>query len=90
MGYPAIHRSETDEGIYFGTTTHVVVAQDVSDYSLIADTSRVMNVERVLLSERHENPYGGVSGSPCFLVRENLLVELVAFVTEHNKGLYRY
>jgi hypothetical protein len=87
VGYPAMHRSETDDGIYFGTTPHVVVAQDVSDYALIAETSRVMNVERKLLSEQHENPYGGVSGSPCFLVQKNLLVHPVAFVTEHHKGL---
>jgi len=87
VGYPGINRHETDKAIFWGTTPHVMIAQDVSDYSVIANTSRVMNVDRELLSEKYENPYGGTSGSPCFLVQQFSSVKLVAFVIEHLKGL---
>jgi hypothetical protein len=81
VGYPGYLRKETDEGIYFGTTPHVVIAQDVSAFGVICDLSRVMSIDRVLLSEQNENPLGGVSGSPCFLMQDYTYLHLIGFVT---------
>jgi hypothetical protein len=87
VGYPGRNRIETERAIFWGTTPHLLIAEDVSNYSMVAKTSRVMNLDRELLSERYENPYGGISGSPCFLVQKYSSVELVAFVTEHLNDL---
>ena len=81
VGYPGYLRKETDDGIYFGTTPHVVIAHDLSPFGIISDVSRVMNVERVLLSHQNENALGGVSGSPCFLMENYTFLHLVGFVT---------
>ncbi|HTV41501.1 MAG TPA: trypsin-like peptidase domain-containing protein [Candidatus Sulfotelmatobacter sp.] len=82
-GYPCRNRNETDEAILWGTSPHSFIAKDVSDTSIIAVTSRIMSLERKLLSKETDNPYGGLSGSPCFWTRDFVSIELVAFVSEH-------
>jgi len=87
VGYPGRNRYETNKAIFWGTTPHVLITEDISNYSIVAKTSRIMNFDRELLSERHENPYGGISGSPCFLIQRYSLLQLVAFATEHLTDL---
>jgi len=79
VGYPGRHRTETDHGIVFGTTPHVMIAQDVN-HGLVARTTDMMTMDRHLVAEQHENPYGGTSGSPCFVMKNYTSVELVGFV----------
>ena len=90
-GYPGIYRTESDSGITFGRTPYVVFTADVSETTGIADVSHVMDTNRRLYrQDGQENPYGGISGCPCYLIRENYLTELVGFVTEEGMNLLRF
>lgn len=83
VGYPKRNRFETDKNILWGTSPHLFLAADVTDYTIMAKTDGIRNMDWQLLSERHENPYGGISGSLCFAIKKNWLVEPIAIVIQH-------
>jgi hypothetical protein len=89
-GYPVRNKRETDEAVFWGTSPHAFIVKDVSYNFFTANTSRVMGLDRKLLSEEHKNPYGGISGSPCFWTKDFEKIELVAFVSEYLQPALKF
>lgn len=82
LGDQGQFRSLTDEGLAFGVMTYSVQVSSVDGLRFHADISRmdskyVQQPVRDPKSSRH----GGISGSPCFLMRKNQPSRLVGFVT---------
>jgi hypothetical protein len=84
VGYPGRHRIEFDKAIYWGTAPFLFGVADVTKHSIYVNTERMVTLARQRLSEIHENPYGGVSGSLCFALEKNLKPCLVGIVSEHG------
>jgi hypothetical protein len=72
VGYPGKFRSATDEGVQFGRMLHGVSVSDVSNLRVAAKISKA---------------HGGISGTPCFLVRSGKPSLLVGFATEEGFGI---
>ncbi len=92
-GYPGIARSATDEGLKFGTTIYACEVSDVSGLRVVADLSKAETKffePPVRLPEPETSPHGGISGSPCFLVRDDRPVRLVGFVTTDCLDILRF
>jgi hypothetical protein len=93
IGCPARYRSETNEGVHWGRAPHVVIVEDVSGNSIITKTNRVVDVKnRERLYDKHDNPFGGVSGSPAFLMKNYSSTELIGFAIEDwaHLGIFRF
>jgi hypothetical protein len=83
IGYPGRHRVEFDKAIYWGTTPHLSIASDVTERNIYSSTQRMVNLNRQRLSGIYENPYGGVSGSLCFVLQKDFRPQLVGVVSKH-------
>jgi hypothetical protein len=82
LGDQGRFRSLTNSGLEFGVTTYLVRVSSVDGLRFHADISKmvskyVQQPVRIPKSSSH----GGISGSPCFLMRENRPSQLVGFVT---------
>ncbi len=84
-GYPGMARSATAEVVDFGTRIYACEVSDVSGLKVVADLSKAVT-EYYGKPARTPAPgtsqHGGISGSPCFLVRDDWRVRLVGFVTD--------
>jgi hypothetical protein len=84
LGDQGIFRSGTVQGLEFGVTTYAVEVSSVDGLRFHSDISKMkMRYVRSPAREPGSNPHGGISGSPCFLVRRNRPCQLVGFVTGH-------
>lgn len=90
IGYPGRVEACTSIGVRFRRTPYVTFASDVSDTRVVSDISRMKRLKRRSEDEGPENEYGGISGSPCFLVRRDLQVELVAFTIEKGLNILKF
>jgi hypothetical protein len=84
-GYPGIARAAAEEGLDFGVMTYACEVSDVSGLKVVADLSKatMKYYEPPVRTPKPEtSPHGGISGSPCFLVRDNRPVRLVGFATD--------
>jgi hypothetical protein len=84
LGNQGIFRSGNEGGLCFGVTTYALKVSDVSGSLLVADLSDAkIKYELSPLGATNSGsiPHGGISGSPCFLVRRDKQAQLVAFVT---------
>lgn len=82
FGYPGFLRCATAEGVGFGRMCYAVNVSDVSVSRFVADVSqaKAIYVEEQNRGEE-DNPHGGISGSPCFLVQDDRPLRLVGFAT---------
>lgn len=86
IGYPGRFRLETNIGVQFGRFTYGVNVSDLSGLSVVADISQM----RFIYDQPPKdspNPHGGISGSPCFLVRNQRKPQLVAFANSVGLSL---
>lgn len=78
FGYPGYLRSVSGEGIQFGRFSYAVSVSGVSGLRFIADVSHAKRIYAPQFEGiETTNPHGGISGSPCFLVRDDRTVQLV-------------
>jgi hypothetical protein len=85
LGDQGIFRSATGGGLEFGVTTYACEVSDVSGLRVVADlsTAKKFYVKHPSRSpEPGVSSHGGISGSPCFLVKGDKPVRLVGFVTD--------
>lgn len=88
VGYPGRFRSATKTELEFGRVLYALRVADVSGPFFIADMSKAQ--ERFeKRPRRSKNPHGGISGAPCFVVREGLM-RLAGFVTESGDRIMRF
>jgi hypothetical protein len=92
IGCPGRVPASTSIGVQFRRVPHVSFVYGFNDRFFMADLSRM----RPLGSEKEEeadreNPYGGISGSPCFFLHpRGLLPELVGFATSVSMSLLQF
>jgi hypothetical protein len=89
VGFPGHIAAQTSIGAKFNRTLHATFAYDVTDRCVIADVSRLKPKEKQGNDKKNAD-YGGISGSPCFVVRHNISLELVAFATSHGLDVLRF
>jgi hypothetical protein len=79
IGYPGVFRSATVESVQFGRTPYALSVSDSSADGLrfSADISKAIYEESQL-----QDKHGGISGSPCFLIRQGWPAQLVGFTSE--------
>ena len=85
LGNQGMFRSATGEGLEFGVTTYACEVSDVSGLRVVANLSTAKKIyakQPVRTPESGASQHGGISGSPCFLVRDDRPVRLVGFVTD--------
>jgi len=89
LGDQGKFRSLTDAGLGFGVTTYSVQISSVDGLRFHANFSKAESnyvMQPVRVPEPNSSPDGGISGSPCFLMRENQPSELIGFVTGDFMG----
>lgn len=91
VGYPGQFRIIKDGGVYFGRMNYGVQVSDVSRHHMCANMSnaRLVGTSRADLQSAKRN-YGGISGSPCFLVRTGAMPQLVGFATSSALRILRF
>lgn len=72
IGFPAKGRLESENAVGFPRQPIGVQASQVGEFSFL---SQVINLKL------DETDYGGISGAPCFVVRERAPIRLVGFAT---------
>ena len=84
LGDQGIFRSATDEGLEFGATTYAIEVSSVDGLRFHSNISKAETRHaRSPVGIPKSSPHGGISGSPCFLVRQDSPSKLVGFVTGH-------
>lgn len=89
VGNQGIFRSGTKNGLCFGATTYSLQVADFSGFRVVADLSKAETkyaMQPMRASQPETSPHGGISGSPCFLVRQDSQAHLVGFVTANCLG----
>jgi hypothetical protein len=83
IGYPGRVRADTSLGVRFKRQANAVFAYDLNETTIVTDVSRLMPGLRDGLGDQvPDMDFGGISGSPCFLVRPNATLRLVGFAKE--------
>jgi hypothetical protein len=90
VGFPGRIQAQTSIGVKFWRRLHATIAYDVSDSCVYSDVSRLKSSKPEPESVRQASARGGISGSPCFLVRQNLLLQLVGFATSEALNVLRF
>jgi len=72
IGFPGKGRQDAEDSIGFSRQPIGVQATEVGKFGFYADVGNL---------EKHVEDFGGISGSPCFLLRENKPIRLVGFTT---------
>lgn len=72
IGFPGKGRVQNETAVGFPRQPIGVQASHVGEFSFI---SNVLNLQL------DESDYGGISGAPCFIVREGAPIRLVGFAT---------
>lgn len=89
LGYPGVFRSATDEGVSFGRMRYAVNTSAVSGSYFYADISKAKSIYDQKVKSK-EDLYGGISGSPCFLVRRDRPVHLLGFANSISLKILRF
>ena len=90
LGFPGRIKAHTSIGVRFVRGFHAARAYDVTDRRVFANLTRMKpsrsqpQPEPELVGRK--GGYGGISSGPCFLLRENLVPQLVALATEDAFG----
>jgi hypothetical protein len=88
VGYPGQFRTTTDKSVEFGNVTFAIYVSDANRFSVVSDmTDNVSLFEKQFKQINAEYSYGGISGSPCFLVRADKRVHLMGFVHSYSESL---
>jgi hypothetical protein len=72
IGFPGKGRQDGENSIGFPRQPIGVQATEIGNFGFYADVGNL---------EVYADDFGGISGSPCFLVREDKLIRLVGFTT---------
>jgi hypothetical protein len=82
LGDQGMFRSLTNVGLEFGVTTYLVRVSSIDGLRFHADISKV---ESKYVRQPTRTPKGsldgGISGSPCFVLRENRIPQFAGFVS---------
>jgi hypothetical protein len=84
LGDQGMFRVASDKGLDFGVTTYAVEVSSVDGLRFHSDISKAKTFLNLPPARTPgSSPHGGISGSPCFLVRDGRPVQLVGIVTGH-------
>jgi hypothetical protein len=86
LGFPGRIKAPTSIGVRFDRRFHATRAYDVTDWRVVSNLTRLKPYRQETELVGRRGGYGGISGSPCFLIRENLAPQLVALATEEGYG----
>jgi hypothetical protein len=90
VGYPGRFRFAEELEIEFGRILYGLTVADVSGRTILANVSKTKaTFSREPRTTPSVQQHGGISGSPCFLLRFNRPLQLAAFVTDDGLGLLR-
>ena len=92
IGYPGRIEADTCIGVRFRRKLHATFAYDVTNFTIFADGSRRRQLGRnsIKSTSDKESEWGGISGSPCFVVRENFSIGLAGFTTSVGMSNLRF
>ncbi|MGD0260649.1 MAG: hypothetical protein ABSD29_12590 [Verrucomicrobiota bacterium] len=90
VGFPGRIQAHTSIGVRFQRRFHVTRAYDVTDSRVVSDLTRLKPYRQEPKLVGLKDGYGGISGSPCFLVRQNSVLQLVALATDEALGILRF
>jgi hypothetical protein len=87
LGYPGVLRSAAVEYVQFGSMVYAIEVSSVDGLIFHSDMSKARTIykhplELIEPSDRH----GGISGSPCFWVRQGRPAQLVGFARSEWMG----
>ncbi len=78
-----MNRSVNAESLEFGLTIYIFPVAEVGHQRFRVEISKVKTRSLYAPARTQKNnPHGGISGSPCYLVTQSSLCKLVGFVTE--------
>jgi hypothetical protein len=83
VGFPGHFRCVEDGAMGFGRQAFAVCVADCNHDGL----KFISNISSLSLPP---NELAGISGSPCFLVRENFPIQLVGFATKVSMNLLSF
>jgi hypothetical protein len=83
LGFPGRIEAHTSIGVRFVRRFHASRAYDVTDRRVFANLTRLKPNRQEPELVGRKGGYGGISGAPCFLLRKNLVPQLVALATEN-------
>jgi hypothetical protein len=89
LGNQGLFRLANEEGLCFGVTTYALKVSDASRSQVVADLSNARMKYKSsppLATNTNASPHGGISGSPCFLMRKNKQARLIGFATADWKN----
>ncbi len=84
IGFRGRIKAETRIGVQFLRAPYTLSVSDVTNSFLAVNMRNIKPISQIVPSPediKADNLRGGISGSPCYLLRQNGLVELVAFAT---------
>lgn len=84
-GYPGTFRRDETGFVEFGRVLYLITVADTSGLKFAADISRAARVQLREQRKLDDNLHGGISGSPCFVLRQNRL-ELSGFTSSESLG----
>lgn len=82
-GYPGTFRRDETKYVQFGRVLYLVSVSDTSGFKIVADISQSAKIHHQQQRKVGENLHGGISGSPCFALKQNIL-QLAAFATSEG------
>jgi hypothetical protein len=87
LGYPGCFRSVSEEGLQFGRAAYALNVTGVDGPRFYSDISSAKTLDsQVPKTVAQDDRHRGISGSPCFVVRQNTPVQLVGFTTSLFMG----
>lgn len=84
IGYPGVFRYELENEIQFGRVPYATMISSVDGLRFHSDISNARYDEPELKNQTR--PHGGISGSPCFRVKEGKPAQLIGFTTGYFGG----
>jgi hypothetical protein len=94
LGNQGMNRPTNTESLEFGLTIYALPIADVDQHGQKFHVEKIskLKIRRLHAPARppQNNPHGGISGSPCFLLTPGPLCKLVGFVTEFGFDCLRF
>jgi len=90
IGFPGKIEASTSIGVRFNRVPFITFAYDVTDRQIMSDMSRMFSISKESGAKTPPKARPGISGSPCYVVRPNLSIELVGFATQEAYELLRF
>lgn len=91
IGYPGRFRFAEEKEVEFGRILYVLVVAGVSGMTFVANiTETKVTFSREPHATAENLQHGGISGSPCFRLRWQRSLQLVAFTTSNAMGLLKF